>query len=132
MTPSLQPALQVAASLRVLIVDDDREAADVLSLCLQLMGCRTHVAYDGNNGIAEAMRFEPEVAIWDIALPGVDGYEAARRLRRTQDGQRISLIALTGLPAGEHAMTALAAGFDHHLKKPVDVEQLLRILSTLS
>jgi len=110
---------------RVLVVDDNREAADTLGAMLSFLGYEVRVVYDSESGLDEAGWFEPDVAVWDISLPGVNGYEAARRLRAFRDGRRIVLIALTahGTPADRRA--ALAAGFDQHLKKPVDVNALL-------
>jgi len=110
---------------RVLVVDDNREAADTLGAMLTFLGYDVRVSYDSEAGLDEAAWFEPDVAVWDISLPGINGYEAARRMRAFREGQRVMLIALTahGSPADRKA--ALAAGFDRHLKKPIDVNALL-------
>jgi CheY-like chemotaxis protein len=110
---------------RVLVVDDNREAADTLGAMLTFLGYDVRVAYDSESGLDKAAWFVPDVAVWDISLPGVNGYDAARRLRGFRDGQRVVLIALTahGSPADRKA--AFAAGFDRHLQKPVDVDALL-------
>ena len=113
---------------RVLIVDDNREAADTLGSMLVFLGYEVKVAYDSESGLAQAAWFEPDVAVWDISLPGLNGYEAARRLRQTRDGERIMLVALTAHVSPEDAMAALAAGFDRHMRKPVDVAALLGAL----
>jgi DNA-binding response OmpR family regulator len=113
---------------RVLIVDDNREAADTLGSMLLFLGYEVKVAYDSECGLTEAAWFEPDVAVWDISLPGLNGYEAARRLRQRRDGEKIMLVALTAHGSAEDAMAALAAGFDRHMKKPVDVSALLAAL----
>jgi CheY-like chemotaxis protein len=110
---------------RVLVVDDNREAADTLGAMLTFFGYDVRVAYDSESGLDEAVWFVPDVAVWDISLPGVSGYEAARRLRASRDGRRIRLVALTALAAPADRSAALAAGFDLHMKKPVDVDALL-------
>ena len=110
---------------RVLVVDDNREAADTLAAMLVFLGYEVRVAYDSESGLDEALQFEPDVAVWDISLPGVNGYEAARRLRASHEGSRIVLIALTGHGTAEDRRAALAAGFDRHMKKPVDVNALI-------
>jgi len=110
---------------RVLVVDDNRDAADTLGALLSFLGYDVRVAYDSESGLDEATWFEPDVAVWDISLPGVNGYEAARRLRALRDGPRILLVALTAHATPEDRRAALAAGFDRHMKKPVDVNVLL-------
>jgi CheY-like chemotaxis protein len=127
MTLHTRPSQQRASARgrRVLVVDDNREAADTLGAMLVFFGYQVRVAYDSESGLDEAAWFEPDVAVWDISLPGVNGYEAARRLRDSRDGQKITLIALTGHGTPEDVRAALAAGFDMHMKKPVDVNGLL-------
>jgi CheY-like chemotaxis protein len=90
---STRPSMRLR---RVLVVDDNREAADTLGAMLTFLGYDVRVAYDSEKGLDEAAWFEPDVAVWDISLPGVDGYVAAGRLRAFRDGQRIMLVALTG------------------------------------
>jgi DNA-binding response OmpR family regulator len=122
---SVAAARPSARLRRVLIVDDNRDAADTLGALLVFMGYDVRVVYDSEMGLDEAAWFEPEVAIWDIALPGVDGYEAARRLREGADGRKTLLIALTAHGTAEDVKAAHAAGFDRHLTKPVEVGSLL-------
>lgn len=110
---------------RVLVVDDNREAADTLGALLVFLGYAVRVVYDSERGLEEAAWFAPDVAVWDISLPRVNGYEAARRLRELHDGDKILLIALTGHGTPADVAAALAAGFDRHMKKPVDVNALL-------
>jgi CheY-like chemotaxis protein len=110
---------------RVLVVDDNRDAADTLGAMLTFLGYDVRVAYDSETALQEATWFEPDVAVWDISLPGVNGYEAARRLRALRDGKRVMLVALTAHATAADRSAALAAGFDLHMKKPVDVNALL-------
>lgn len=124
-TPSLAERRPSARLRRVLVVDDNREAADTLGALLVFMGYDTRVVYDSEMGLEEAAWFEPDVAVWDISLPGVDGYEAARRLRELADGQKILLIALTAHGTPEDIEAAMKAGFDRHVRKPVDINTLL-------
>jgi CheY-like chemotaxis protein len=126
--PTIAQLRPSARLRRVLVVDDNREAADTLGALLVFLGYDVRVVYDSEMGLEEAAWFEPDVAVWDISLPGVDGYQAARRLRELAEGQKIMLIALTALGTPEDVQAAMAAGFDRHMKKPVDVNALLREL----
>jgi len=113
---------------RVLIVDDNRDAADSLALLLGLEGHEERVAYAGRPAIEVAHEFKPEVAILDLGLPDLSGYDVARLLRQDPALARVELIALTGWGQEEHRRRALEAGFDHHVTKPVDLEQLGHLL----
>jgi CheY-like chemotaxis protein/two-component sensor histidine kinase len=113
---------------RVLIVDDNRDAADSLALMLSLSGHETHAIYDGAAALELAARFMPDVVLLDIGMPELNGYEVAERLRRLPWGHRVVLIALTGWGQDEDRRRALAAGFDHHLTKPVDPQRLATLL----
>ena len=110
---------------RVLVVDDNRDAADTLGAMLTFLGYDVRVAYDSESALEEATSYQPDVAVWDISLPGVNGYEAARRLRALREGRRVMLVALTAHGSAADRSAALAAGFDLHMKKPVDVNALL-------
>ncbi len=110
------------ALLRVLIVDDNRDAADSLSMLLQFEGRRTLCAYSGEQGLQEVAAFDPQVVLLDIGLPGLDGYEVARRLKTIAPHLRI--IALSGYGQFEDRQRSAAAGFDAHLVKPVDLDAL--------
>lgn len=114
---------------RVLVVEDQPDARDVLRLALQLAGHEVFDAADGPLGIETASRCQPDVAIIDIGLPGCDGYEVARQVRRTPDGQTIFLVALTGYGQPEDRRRAEEAGFDLHLVKPIDPAVLNALLS---
>ncbi len=114
---------------RVLVVDDNVDSAMSLTMLLQAMGHEVDIAHDGVEALAAAERLAPDTVLLVIGLPRLNGYEVARRLRG-QDGRNYLLIALTGWGQEEDRTRALAAGFDHHLVKPVDLEQLGRILAT--
>ena len=112
---------------RVLVVEDNDDAREMLRNLLHLFGHEVHEACDGTSAIEQARRLRPDAALIDIGLPGIDGYEVARRIRADVPGAR--LVALTGYGQPEDRERALAAGFDVHLVKPVDPEQLERLLS---
>jgi CheY-like chemotaxis protein len=113
----------VAARLRVLIVEDNDDARDMLRTALALRGHDVVEAKDGPGGVEMAERTRPDVALVDVGLPGFDGYEVARRVRRLV-GRAIRLVALTGYGRPEDRARAREAGFDAHLVKPVDPLQL--------
>ena len=115
------------AKRRVLIVDDNHDGADALALLLQVEGHQTHAVYDGPGGLEIAPQFKPEVAILDIGLPGMNGYELARRLRELLPN--LVLVALSGWAVGAAPGRARDADFDHHLTKPVELKELTRILA---
>lgn len=113
---------------RVLVVDDNPEAADTLASALRYLGYEVRVKYDGLDGLEEAETYLPDVAIWDVMMPRLDGHEAARRLREQTGGRRIMLVALTALRGDGTRQLSLAAGFDAHLLKPLDFNQLVETL----
>jgi two-component system, sensor histidine kinase len=113
---------------RVLIVEDNPDAQEALTCLLKLWGHEVHVADDGPAGIESAIRLRPEIALVDLGLPTVDGYEVARRIRATLALASPLLIALTGYGAPEQRSQALAAGFDLHIVKPVEPERLAALL----
>jgi len=117
---------------RVLLVEDNADARQALAMLLELEGHEVREAQDGLQGIelAEAGNFD--VALVDIGLPGVDGHEVARRLRQSPAGARLFLVALTGYGGEEDRQRSRAAGFDEHLTKPVEPEQLERLLEKLA
>ena len=115
------------AKRRVLIVDDNHDGADALALLLQVEGHQTHAVYDGPGALEIAPQFKPEVAILDIGLPGMNGYELARRLRELLPN--LVLVALSGWAVGAAPGRARDADFDHHLTKPVELKELTRILA---
>jgi PAS domain S-box-containing protein len=118
--------------LRVLIVDDNKDAAESLAMLLRTAGAEIHVAHDGPTALAEFERSEPHVVLLDIGMPDMDGCEVARRLREISPPDRVALVALTGWGQDEDRRRVREAGFDHHLVKPVDLASLQVLLSSLS
>ena len=114
---------------RVLIVDDNEDAAELMGEALQLAGHTVQIAHDGARGLEIAAEFDPDCVMLDIGLPTIDGYDVARQIRR-DDGQRHrTLIAITGYGQDGDVRRALDAGFDHHLVKPVSLEVTLEIVA---
>jgi signal transduction histidine kinase len=128
--PANAEAVVGSDARRVLIVDDNRDAADSLSECLNACGHLTAVAYDGPSALQLVTAFRPELAFLDIGLPVMDGYELARRLH-TQLPDLI-LVSLTGYGLESDRDQALAAGFQHHLVKPIDLEAVESLVARLS
>ncbi|KFI06726.1 ATP-binding protein [Massilia sp. BSC265] len=116
-------------AVRVLVVDDNADAAQMLATLLEAHGHVVSVEYDGTGGLARALRERPEVMLLDIGLPDMDGHELARRLRASPDTANAMLIALTGYGQSDDRERARQAGFDRHLVKPADLSELLRILA---
>ena len=108
------------------MVDDNADAADSLAETLRMQGHVVQVAYDGASALETSERLAPEVVVLDIGMPGIDGYEVARRLRHRRPQTR--LIALTGWGQEDDKRRALDAGFDCHLTKPADPDTLQAIL----
>jgi two-component system CheB/CheR fusion protein len=117
--------------LRILVADDNRDTADSLQRVLALYGHEVQVAYDGAAAVSIGEQFRPRVAILDIAMPGTNGYDVARVLR-TRHGGEVTLVALTGWGQDADRRRALEAGFDHHLIKPVDPNELNSLLGRLT
>jgi PAS domain S-box-containing protein len=124
------PAQKAAGPRRVLVIEDNDDTRQMLRATLALGGHEVREAADGATGLAAAAELRPEVALIDIGLPDIDGYEVARRLRSTLDGA-IMLIALTGYGQAEDQRQALEAGFDLHLTKPVTPERLAQAIAAL-
>ncbi len=116
---------------RLLLVEDNPDIGETLRDLLQLLGHRVELVGDGLRAVQAALATHPDAALVDIGLPGIDGYEVARRLRATEEGKGLVLVALTGYGRPEDRDRALAAGFDAHLVKPVDPEELNEVLVTL-
>jgi CheY-like chemotaxis protein len=116
-------------SRRVLVVEDNRDSREMVRVLLEVWGHQVEVARDGVEGVRKALDWLPEVAVVDIGLPLLDGYEVARRVRAALRGQ-VRLIALTGYGSPEDRAQALASGFDAHLVKPADPEELRRQVAT--
>jgi len=116
---------------RILVVDDNEDAAQSLALILRLEGNEVCVARDGDEALALLDEFVPEAAVLDIGLPKMSGYELAAALRADPRTRSIALIALTGYGRGPDRERALDAGFDEHLVKPVELDALLTTLNRL-
>jgi CheY-like chemotaxis protein len=116
-----------AEALQILIVEDNADARETLQLLLQLEGYQVTAADSGEQAVEQAATTRFDVAMVDIGLPDVDGYEVARRVRAKR-GKDIFLVALTGYGQAEDRKRALEAGFDAHLVKPVDPDDLLKVL----
>jgi signal transduction histidine kinase len=136
-TPAPSPALSaltpdprpLTPAVRVLVVDDNVDAAEMLAELTELWGCEVRVAHDGPAAIEAALSYRPEVVLLDIGLPGMDGYELARRLRE-QDGLKGALlVAVTGYGQDEDRRRSREAMLDYHLTKPVDPEALKRLVA---
>jgi CheY-like chemotaxis protein len=117
---------------RALIVDDDVDAAATLSLLLRLGGHTTAIAHDGMEALKVAAEIKPDVVLLDLGLPGVNGYEVARTIRRQPEFGTPFLVAVTGWNAPEERLRTKEAGFDEHLTKPVDISMIELLLSNLS
>jgi PAS domain S-box-containing protein len=126
----LQASAAPARGLRVLVVDDNKDAAESLAVVLQLDGHQTRTAGDGPQALAAAREFLPEAVFLDIGLPGkMDGYEVARRLRQEPGVERALLVAVTGYGTPEDVARARQARFDHHITKPADPLLVQRLLA---
>lgn len=124
-------AATVIRPRRVLIVDDNRDAADSMALALQHAGHAVTTAYNGAEGIDRASAFGPEVILLDLGMPGLNGFEMARRIRQQPWGATLALIALTGWGQEQDRRRTKEAGFDAHLTKPVSASELLKALEAV-
>jgi PAS domain S-box-containing protein len=116
---------------RILVVDDNRDAADSLAMMLRLAGHDIRTAHDGLEAVQAAATFRPDVALLDIGMPKMNGYEAARHIRQQPWGREMLLVALTGWGQEEDKRRTFEAGFDHHLTKPVEPTALENLLAGL-
>jgi signal transduction histidine kinase/CheY-like chemotaxis protein len=114
---------------RILIVDDNRDAAETLGELLRALGATVSVAHSGSDGLEKLRSFGPDSVLLDIGMPDMDGYEVARRIRATAEYRRILLIALTGWGQEHDQRRSRAAGFDQHVVKPPDIDRLRELLS---
>ncbi len=133
--PSSEPGLLAQKAIqtptrRILLVEDNRDVRESFREALELSGHEVLESGDGPSGVETALAALPDVALIDIALPGIDGYEVARRIRSAPEGHQIFLIAVTGYGEPQDRRRAEEAGFDLHLVKPVDFERLSEALAT--
>ena len=118
------------SACRILIVDDNRDAADSLALLVEGQGAEVSVAYEGGGALAMMHVFNPDLVLLDLGMPGMDGYEVARRIRQLPNGQGITLIAVTGWGQDDDRRMGRDAGFDHHLVKPVSLAILQPLIAS--
>jgi signal transduction histidine kinase/DNA-binding NarL/FixJ family response regulator len=126
---ALPEGAPAAAARRVMVADDNRDAADSLAFMLRAGGHEVRIAYDGQQALELAEAFRPSLALIDIGMPRMNGYDCARRLREQPHGRDMTLIALTGWGQPDDRKRSLNAGFDHHVVKPVDPSLLERLLA---
>ena len=117
---------------RVLVVDDNRDAADMLAVMLQMFGHDVQAVYSGHSALETAVESRPDFVLLDIGLPDIDGYEVARRLREQPQTKDVMLIAVTGYGQDSDRQRSQEAGFDHHLVKPVEAQKVEDLLATLA
>ena len=133
--PASQPAVREptppSVGRRILIVDDSEDGAESLAMLLQLGGHETYKAHDGQEAIKAAERLRPDAVLLDIGLPILNGYEVCRRIRRESWGKHLTIVALTGWDQEEDRHRSREAGFDAHMVKPVDHDELLKLLASL-
>ena len=122
----------LTAQLRVLVIDDSVDNAEMLSTLLAIMGCATAVAFSGRQGVAAAWGFDPHLAFIDLKMPGMSGCEVARHLRASRPHGRALLICLTGRGQAEDRRTCLDAGFDDFFTKPLTSEALFKVVAASS
>ena len=118
MTSRAESNGHAAPSKRILLADDNRDAAESLAIILRLEGHEVDLAHDGAGGAARVREQRPDVALLDIGMPKANGYEVARQIRATAGGKDVLLIAITGWAQDSDKAQSRAAGFDHHLTKP--------------
>jgi CheY-like chemotaxis protein len=118
-----------AESRRILVVDDNQDAAESLAMLLEISGHRVATAHGGVAALDLANTFEPEVVLLDIGMPDIDGYEVCSRLRGLPRGDAMRVLALTGWGQEADRRKAREAGFDAHLTKPVDYETLAKVIA---
>lgn len=123
---------QPTSDLRILVVDDNRDAAESLAMLLKMMGHNVHTAYDGDEAVTAAREFQPHVVLCDIGLPKLNGYEACRQIKAQAWDKKMILIAVTGWGQDNDRRKTQEAGFDYHMVKPVDPQTLMKLLAGLN
>lgn len=125
------PSAAAAHGLRVLVVDDNRDAADSMAAMIGILGNEARAAYSGFDVQDLVASFRPELVFLDIGMPGMNGYEVCRELRKTRGGE-IRIVALTGYGQESDHAQSREAGFDEHLVKPISLDALQRALGAVS
>jgi CheY-like chemotaxis protein len=134
-SPAMIPAVRVVLptrSLRVLVVDDNHDAAKSIAILLRTLGHDARVAHDGASAIQAALEFVPHVMLLDIGLPVIDGFQVAKRIRQEALLKNVVLVALTGYGQESDRQRTREAGFNHHLVKPADFANVQSILSAVA
>jgi two-component system, chemotaxis family, CheB/CheR fusion protein len=129
--PDSQQAEPHSKRRRLLVVDDNKDAAESMSMLLELWGHEVICAYDGRAALEAAAQYHPDAVFLDIGLPGMDGYEIAERLRELPESGHTVLVAITGYGQDEDRRRSREAGIDYHLVKPVAPETLQKLLDAL-
>jgi CheY-like chemotaxis protein len=123
-----RPGQGARVSRRVLIADDNQDSAESLAMLLRIEGYEVVVVHNGADALAALAGFDPEIALLDIGMPALNGYEVAQKIRETRPASPVRLIAVTGWGQHSDKARARASGFDHHFTKPVEPERLLELL----
>ena len=131
MRPEVDPVRASASPARVLVVEDQQDSASTLKMVLALEGHEVELAANGLEALKRFKSFQPDVVVMDLGLPGMTGFEVARKIR-TIKGHRPLLVALTGYGQAEDMAQSVDAGFDHHVVKPADIAQLLSLIDNRS
>ena len=129
--PQQEECARLDRPLRLVVVDDNADAADSLSQLLGVQGYRTAVEYDARSALRRARAERPDAMLVDIGLPDIDGYHLAEQLRAMPETRDTVLVAITGYGQARDRERAIEAGFAHHLVKPVDMTALVRILESV-
>ena len=131
MTLARQVTGDPASRRRLLVVDDNRDAAESMSMLLEMWGHEVVFAYDGPTALQTARQWQPQAVFLDIGLPGMDGYEVAERLRELPQAKDAVLVAITGYGQEDDRQRSRRAGIDHHLVKPVAPDALRSLIESL-
>jgi CheY-like chemotaxis protein len=131
-SPPIETAQPTGRSLRVLVVDDNVDTVTTLAMLVKESGHDVRTVYDGSSVLEAALDYRPNVVLLDIGLPGLNGFEVAKQLRRQPALQNAVLVAMTGYGRESDRQRSQEAGFDHHLVKPGDFGKVLQILATVS
>jgi CheY-like chemotaxis protein len=126
---NISPSISNSSPLRVMVVDDNRDAAILMGRLLRTLGNDVQVAHDGFTALEVAEQFRPEAILLDIGLPEMDGYDTARMIRELPALKEVLIIAVTGWGQEEDKEKGKQAGFDHHVVKPADSATLMQLLS---
>jgi CheY-like chemotaxis protein len=124
------PISRATLQRRILIADDNRDSAETLAALLRMEGHEVTSVHDGPVALSIFAELKPDVALLDIGMPGLTGYEVARKMRQSTQRASLTLIAITGWGQDIDKERAFAAGFDHHLTKPVDPQRLVELLKS--